>query len=46
MSPFHTASLVVLLIPMMSMSDEKPVVDRSAYRVLGHDRGKVSIVDS
>ena len=46
MTLFRTAALAVLLIPMMSMSDDKPAVDRTTYRILGHDRGKVSIVDS
>jgi hypothetical protein len=44
MTWFRCAALAVALIPTMTMADENPI-DRTAYRVLGHDRGKVSLVD-
>ena len=45
MTWFRYAALAAALIPMAARGDEKPV-DRTAYRVLGHDRGKVSLVDA
>ena len=45
MTLFRCSSLALLILPMVTMGEEKPVVDRAAYRVLGPDRGKVSIVD-
>jgi hypothetical protein len=47
MTTFRYSILAAALIPMMAVGEDKPApVDRSVYRVLGHDRGKVSIVDS
>ena len=46
MTWFRYAGLVAVLIPTGAMGDERAAVDRAAYRVLGHDRGKVSLVDA
>lgn len=37
------SAIVLVLLSLPALAEEKP--GRSAYRVLGHDRGKVAIVD-
>lgn len=37
-------TILVLLTAAAPAREDKPAVDRTAYRVLGHDRGKVAIV--